>query len=116
MASNISSASSGSLSASEWTQQSMLNDLMEQKGFLIAAGLALGTLVLLMTRRKPAQEQAARRLVRDWRRIDDVEDVRELLGENVPTILRPALLSALEELEEQVHHLFRRLEREINRL
>lgn len=108
--------SSGSLSASDWTQQSMMNDLMEQKGLLIGAGLALGTLLFVMSRRQPAQEQAARRLVRDWRHIDDVDDVRDLLGENIPTILRPALLSALEEIEDQVHHLFRRLEREINRL
>lgn len=116
MATSTSSEYSGSMTASEWTQQSMLNDLMGQKGFLIAAGLALGTLVLFLSRRKPPQEQAARRLVRDWRHIDDVEDARDLLGENIPVILRPALLSALEEIEDQVHQLFRRLEREINRL
>lgn len=112
----MATTNSGSLSASEWTQQNMMNDLMQQKGLFIAAGLALGTLVFVMSRRKPAQEQAARRLVRGWRRIDDVEDARDFLGENIPVILRPALLSALEEIEDQVHHLFRRLEREINRL
>ena len=62
------------------------------------------------------EEQAARRLVRDWRNVDDVTDVRDLLGDNLPTILRPALLTALEEIENIVHHWFRRAEREIQRL
>ena len=110
--------SSGSLSATEWTQQNMMNDLMQQKSFVIAAGVGLGALLLMLMRRSKPQEQAARRLVRDLsrRRIEDVEDARDLLGDNIPVILRPALLSALQEIEDQVHHLFRRLEREINRL
>ena len=108
--------SSGSLSSSEWTQQNMMNDLLQQKGFLMAAGIGLGALLLVLTRRSKPQESAARRLVRDWRRIDDVEDARDLLGQNIPVILRPALMAALEEIEDQVHHLFRRLEREINLL
>ena len=44
------------------------------------------------------------------------EDVRDLLGSNLPTVLRPALLAALEELEAAVHQWFRRVERDINRL
>jgi hypothetical protein len=54
--------------------------------------------------------------VRDWRNVGDAEDVRDLLGDNVPTILRPALLSALEELEHYVHQWFRRVERDIKSL
>src|SRR5579864_2465881 len=115
MASSTMSSSDQGYTASEWTQQSMLGDLMQQKwlwagvgGFLVA--------VWFLSRRSAPEEKAARRLVRDWRHVDDPEDVRDLLGSNVPTILRPALLAALEELEEQVHQLFRRAEREINRL
>jgi hypothetical protein len=93
----------------------MLTDLMQQKGLLIGVALALGA-IFLMTRRSAPEEKAARRLVRDWRHVDDPDDVRDLLGENVPTILRPALLAGLEELERQVHQWFRRMEHEIERM
>jgi hypothetical protein len=101
--------------ASEWTQQTMMNDVFQQRWLLIGVGCFLGGL-WLFSRRPAPEEKAARRLVRDWRNVDDAEDVRELLGENVPTILKPAVLSVLEEIEIQVHQFFRRLEREIQRL
>jgi hypothetical protein len=101
--------------ASEWTQQSMVGDLMQQKWLWIGVGGFVAA-VWLLSRRSAPEEKAARRLVRDWRHVDDPEDVRDLLGSNVPTILRPALLTALEELEDQVHQWFRRAEREINHL
>ena len=109
------SSSDQGYSASEWTQQSMLGDLIQQKWLWAGVG---GLLIVtwLLSRRSAPEEKAARRLVRDWRHVDDPDDVRELLGSNVPTILRPALLAALEELEDQVHRLFRRLERDITRL
>jgi hypothetical protein len=110
-----STGSSDRFTASEWTQQTMLSDLMQQKWLIVGAGAFIG-LLWLMSRRSAPEEQAARRLVRDWRRVDDAEDVRDLLGENIPTILRPALLSALDEIERQVHRAFRELEREIERL
>jgi hypothetical protein len=111
----MASSTSDEYTASEWTQQSMMGDVMQQKWLLVGLGCAVGAL-WLWSRRKAPQEEAARRLVRDWRHVDDADDVRELLGSNVPTVLRPALLSALEEFEDIVHHWFRRLEREINRL
>ena len=110
-----SSTSSNGLTASEWTQQSMLSDLMQQKGLLIGIGAVIG-LVLLLSRRSAPEEKAARRLVRDWRHVDDPDDVRDLLGENLPPIVRPVLLALLEEIERQVHRGFRSLEREIERL
>jgi hypothetical protein len=94
----------------------MLSDLMQQKGLLLGAAAVLGFIWFMAKRRSAPEEQAARRLVRDWRHVDDPEDVRDLLGENIPTILRPALLSALDELEAQVHNWFHQLEREIERL
>jgi hypothetical protein len=114
MASTMPPGSEG-LTASEWTQQSMFNDVMQQKWLLIGAGCFIGAL-WLWSRRSAPEEQAARRLVRDWRRVDDPEDVRDLLGSNLPPILRPALLAALEEIEDVVHEWFRRAEREISRL
>ncbi len=107
--------SSDRFTASEWTQQTMLSDLLQQKWLLIGVGAFIGTM-WLMSRRSAPEEKAARRLVRDWRHVDDPGDVRELLGENVPTILKPALLSALDEIERQVERWFRQLEREIERL
>jgi hypothetical protein len=94
----------------------MLSDVMQQKGLLIGAGVALGVLWLLLRRRAAPEEKAARRLVRDWRKVDDAGDVRDLLGSNLPTIVRPALLIALHEIERQVHKGFQSLERDIERL
>jgi|SRR5579859_1434021 len=101
--------------ATQWTQQSMFGDLSQQKWLLVGAACFIGALVL-WSRRSAPEEDAARRLVRDWRHVDDVDDARELLGSNVPTIFKPALLTALEEVEDQVHQWFRRIEKEINRL
>jgi hypothetical protein len=101
--------------ASEWTEQSMLSGLMQQK-WLIAGAAALVAALLLLSRRPAPEEEAARRLVRDWRNVDDPTDIRDLLGDNLPTILRPALLTALAEVETIVHRWFRQLEREIHRL
>jgi hypothetical protein len=54
--------------------------------------------------------------VRDWRRVDDVRDVRALLGSNLPTVVRPVLLVVLGEIERQVHRGFDNIERDIKRL
>src|SRR5438309_5179751 len=113
--SSTSSSSAANLTSTEWTQQSMMSDLMQQKGLLIGAGVVIGAFLLFRSRSAP-EEKAARRLVRDIRRVDDADDVRNLLGENVPTIVRPALLIALSEIERQVHKGFRTLEKEIEHL
>jgi hypothetical protein len=110
-----STASSDNVTSTEWTQQNMLSDLAQQKGLLVGVGVVVLGFWLLRRRSRP-EEKAARRLVRDWRKVDDAEDVRDLLGDNLPTIVRPALLMALEEIEKQVHHGFRKLEREIERI
>jgi hypothetical protein len=94
----------------------MLSDVMQQKGLLIGVGVAIAVLWLFARSRSKPEQKAARRLVRDWRRVDDVDDVRDLLGENVPTIVRPAMLMALAEIERQVHRAFRRLEKEVESL
>jgi hypothetical protein len=111
-----SSSSSNNFTPTEWTQQTMLSDVMQQKGLLIGAGVALGLLFLFLRRRSAPEEAAARRLVRDMRKVDDAADVRDLLGSNLPTIARPALLAALHEIERLVHKGFRSLERDIERL
>jgi hypothetical protein len=101
--------------ATDWTQQTVLSEVMQQKSLLIGLGLAAAAF-FAFSRRSAPQEKAARRLVRDMRHVDDAGDVRDLLGSNLPTIVRPVLLLALEELERQVHKGFLRLEREIEQL
>jgi len=104
-----------SYTATEWTEQNMLSDVLQQKGLIIGAGVIIGLFFLLRGRKRP-EEKAARNLVREWRHVDDPGDVRDLLGENLPPILRPAMLMVLAEVQRQVKHGFRRLEREIERL
>ena len=113
--STSSTPASDNFTPSELTQQTMLSDLMQQKGLLIGLGVLIGAFLLFRPRSAP-EEKAARRLVRDIRRVDDADDVRNLLGENLPTIVRPALLIALNEVERQVHKGFRALEKEIEHL
>jgi len=104
------------LTSSEFTQQTMWSDLTQQP-WLIGIGLGLGVLFLMrLFRREPEQEQAARRLVRDWKKVDDVDDARDLLGSNIPAVMRPVLLLTLSEIERQVHKGFRRLEHQIDDL
>jgi hypothetical protein len=103
------------MSSSELTQQTMFSDLMQQR-WLIALGIGIGIFMLLRMRRGDEREQAARHLVRDWRHVDDVEDARDLLGSNLPPIMRPAMLMILQEIERQVERGFRRLEKSIERL
>lgn len=94
----------------------MLSDVMQQKPLLIGFAAVVVAFLLFRARSPKAEEKAARRLVRDSRKVDDLDDARDLLGSNLPTILRPAMLIAIEEVERQVHNGFRRLEREISHL
>ncbi len=111
-----SSSSSDQFTPTQWTQQSMLADVMQQKGLLIGAGVALGLFLLVLRRRAGPEEKAARRLVRNWRNVDDPSGARDLLGSNLPTLVRPALLLGLHEIERQVRKGLRNLERDIERL
>ena len=104
------------MTASEFTERTMWSDLLEQRALLIGVGATILALWFFLSRRQAPEEQAARRLVRDWRNVDDIGDARDLLGSNVPAILRPALLIVLAEIEAQVKRGFRRLERSIERL
>jgi hypothetical protein len=110
-----SSSASDNFTATAWTEKNMLTDLMKQKGILIGAGALIVAFLFFKSRSRP-DEKAARRLVRDIRRVDDRDDVRDLLGDNLPTIVRPALLIALGEIERQVHRGFDKLEHDLEKL
>jgi hypothetical protein len=94
----------------------MLSELMQQKGLWIGLGLAIVLFLFLRSRSSRPDEKAARRLVRDIRNVSDAEDARDALTEHLPTIVRPVLLIALEEIEHQVHRAFRNAERAIESL
>ena len=109
-----SSTSYEPLTASQFTQNTMWSDLLEQRGLLIGAAVAVIGLVWWMRRGSSSdEEQAARRLVRDWRHVDDADDARDLVGSNLPVIFRPALLAILDVVQDQVHSGFRQIERQI---
>ncbi len=104
------------LTHTELTQRTMLDDLRQQPLLLAGAAVGFVALVLFLTRRKPSRERAARQLVREWRDVDDADDARDVLGSNLPVILRPAAAVLLDEAEHVVHRWFRQLERAINKL
>src|SRR5688500_8079968 len=96
--------SSAPMTASELTQNTMLSDLTGQRSLLMCSAVTTAALWSFMPRRPAGEEQAARRLVRDWRNVDDIDDARDLIGSNVPAILRPALLIVMSEIERQIQH------------
>jgi|SRR5436305_1707729 len=111
-----STPSSEHLSSSEFTQRTMLEDLTQQRWLI---GVAIGVVFFLLMRMRGGgadQERAARKLVRNLRTIEDVDDARDLIGSNLPPIFRPALLLILDEVERQVKRGFRNMERSIERL
>jgi hypothetical protein len=111
-----SSSTSDNFTSSEWTETNVLTDLMQQKGLLVGVGAMVVAFVLFKRRSGRPEEKAARRLVRDMRHVDDPDDVRDLLGDNLPAIVRPALLIALAEIERRVHRGFDKLQHDLQRL
>jgi hypothetical protein len=111
------SSPSDNYTSTQWTETNMLTDLMQQKGLLLGLGaLVVGFLFFFKSRSGRPEEKAARRLVRDMRHVDDPDDLRGLLGDHLPAVVRPALLIALAEIERQVQHGFDKLERDLQRL
>jgi hypothetical protein len=111
-----SSSTSDNYTSTEWTETNMLTDLMQQRGLLVGLGALVVAFLFFKRRSGRPEEKAARRLVRDMRRVDDPDDVRDLLGDNLPAIVRPALLIALAEIERQVHRGFDKLQHDLQRL
>ena len=104
------------VSPTDLTQRTAFEDMTQQRGLLIGVGVAAVALFLMFRSRKDDQREAAKHLVRDWRRVDDVDGARDLLSSNVGPLLRPALLMVLNEVEDQVHHVLRRMEKRVQRL
>jgi hypothetical protein len=113
---SASTSSADRFPSTDWSQPTLLSEVMQQKGLLIGLGLTVVAFLVLARRRSAPETRAVRRLVRDWRRVDDIRDARDLLGSNLPTVVRPVLLVVLGEIERQVHRGFDNIERDIRRL
>jgi len=89
-------------------------------GTILATAVAAGVIAYLVRRsRVEAEEEPASRmakLARDWAGSDSVEAGRDFLVDKVLPELKPALLSALSEIEDVVEEAFRRIEKNIKRL
>jgi len=89
-------------------------------GTILATAIAAGVVAYLLRRsREEEQELPANRmaqLARTWAGSDNVEAGRDFLIEKILPELKPALLSALSEIEDVVDQAFRRIEKNIKKL
>jgi len=87
-------------------------------GTILATAMAAGVIAYIMRRSREEQEPTSRmaRLARDWAGSDNVGAGRDFLMDKVVPELKPALLTALSEIEDVVDQAFRRIEKNIKRL
>jgi hypothetical protein len=90
-------------------------------GTVLATAIAAGVIVYIFRRSRtpevveePSNQLA--RLAREWATSDGVEAGREFVMDKIVPELKPALLSALSEIEDIVDEAFRRIERNIKKL
>jgi hypothetical protein len=88
-------------------------------GTILATAVAAGVIAYLLRRSREEQEQPGNRvarLARTFAATDNVEAGRDFLVDKVLPELKPALLSALSEIEDVVDQAFRRIEKNIKKL
>jgi hypothetical protein len=92
-------------------------------GTVLATALAAGVIAYVLRRSRAPEEVVEEepsnqlaRLARDWATSDGVEAGREFVMDKIVPELKPALLSALAEIEDIVDEAFRRIERNIKKL
>src|SRR6266508_4329778 len=89
-------------------------------GTILATAVAAGVIAYLLRRsRAQEEEEPASRMAkfaREWAGSDGVEAGREFLIDKILPELKPALLSALSEIEDVVDQAFRRIEKNIKKL
>jgi hypothetical protein len=88
-------------------------------GTILATAVAAGIIAFLLRRSREIEEEPANRvarLARDWAGSDNLEAGRDFLVDKVLPELKPALLSALSEIEDVVDQAFRRIEKNIKKL
>ena len=87
-------------------------------GTILATALAAGLIAFLLRRSRAEEEPSSRvaRLARDWAGSDGIEAGRDFVMDKILPELKPALLSALAEIEDVVDQAFRRIEKNIKKL
>ena len=87
-------------------------------GTILATAVAAGVIAYLLRRSREDEEPTGRvaKLARGWAGSDNIEAGRDFLMDRIVPELKPALLSALSELEDVVDEAFRRIEKNIKRL
>jgi len=87
-------------------------------GTILATAVAAGIIAFLLRRSREEEEPASRvaRIARDWAGSDSVEAGRDFVMDKILPELKPALLSALSEIEDVVDQAFRRIEKNIKKL
>ena len=88
-------------------------------GTILATAVAAGVIAYLLRRSREEEETPPSRmaqLARSWAGSDNVEAGRDFLMDKILPELKPALLSALSEIEDVVDQAFRRIERNIKKL
>jgi hypothetical protein len=88
-------------------------------GTILATAVAAGVIAYVLRRsREEEQEPASRvaKLARDWAGSDTVDAGRDFVMDKIVPELKPALLSALSEVEDIVDQAFRRIEKNIKKL
>ena len=87
-------------------------------GTILATAIAAGVIAYLLRRSREEEEPSSRvaRMARDWAGSDNLEAGRDFLLDKVLPELKPALLSALSEIEDVVDQAFRRFEKNIKKL
>jgi hypothetical protein len=90
-------------------------------GTVVATAIAAGVIAYILRRSRQEEEveeptNKLATLARDWASSDSVEAGREFVMDKILPELKPALLSALSEIEDIVDQAFRRIERNIKKL
>jgi hypothetical protein len=89
-------------------------------GTILATAIAAGVIAYVLRRSRQEEEEEPpnrmAKLARDWAGSDSVEAGREFVMDKIVPELKPALLSALSEIEDIVDQAFRRIEKNIKKL
>jgi len=87
-------------------------------GTIVATAMAAGVIAFMLRRSREEEEATNKmaRMARDWAGSDSMEAGRDFLVDKVLPELKPALLTALSEIEDVVDQAFRRIEKNIKKL
>jgi hypothetical protein len=87
-------------------------------GTILATAVAAGVIAFLLRRSREEEEPTGRmaKLAREFAGSDNLEAGRDFVMDKIVPELKPALLSALSEIEDIVDQAFRRIEKNIKKL